>query len=45
VRILKSSLNNSDIESCVTKTVKDWSFPEGTATVPYNRTVHLGAQF
>ena len=45
VRILKSSLNNRELESCVTKAVAGWSFPEGSATVPYMRTVHLGAQF
>lgn len=45
VRILKSSLNNKDIESCVTQEVSSWSFPDGNATVPYMRTVHLGAQF
>jgi outer membrane biosynthesis protein TonB len=45
VRILKSSMNNRDVESCVTQTVSSWSFPEGQATMPYMRTVHLGAQF
>ena len=45
VRVLKSSLSNQDIESCVVKEVTGWSFPEGRSTVPYMRTVHLGAQF
>ena len=45
VRILKSSLNNHDIESCMTQEISGWSFPEGNAKVPYMRTVHLGAQF
>jgi hypothetical protein len=45
VRILKSSLNNHEVESCVTQEVAGWSFPDGNATVPYMRTVHLGAQF
>jgi hypothetical protein len=45
VRILKSTMNNRDVESCVAQHVTAWSFPEGTATVPYMRTVHLGAQF
>jgi outer membrane biosynthesis protein TonB len=45
VRILKSSLNNHDVESCVTQTISQWSLPEGQATMPYTRTVHLGAQF
>ncbi len=45
VRILKSSMNNRDIEGCVTQAIASWSFPEGQATVPYMRTVHLGAQF
>ncbi len=45
VRVLKSAPNNPDIESCVTQQISGWSFPEGQATVPYMRTVHLGAQF
>lgn len=45
VRVLKSSANNRDVESCVTQEVTGWSFPEGNAKVPYMRTVHLGAQF
>ena len=45
VRILKSTLNNHDIESCVAQQLSGWTFPEGKATVPYTRTVHLGAQF
>jgi hypothetical protein len=45
VRVLRSTINNSDIESCVTQQIGGWSFPEGQATVPYMRTVHLGAQF
>ncbi len=45
VRVLKSSANNRDVESCVTQEVSGWSFPEGNAKVPYMRTVHLGAQF
>lgn len=45
VKVLKSTLNNPGIEGCVVKTVSNWSFPEGNATIPYNRTVHLGAQF
>jgi hypothetical protein len=45
VRILKSTLNNADIESCVTAQIGGWSFPEGQSTVPYNRTVHIGAQY
>jgi hypothetical protein len=45
VRVLKSSLNNQNIVSCVTQTVGGWSFPEVSAPVPYMRTVHLGAQF
>ena len=45
VKILKQSINNPDIQSCVTKTVANWSFPEVSAPVPYMRTVHLGAQF
>jgi TonB family protein len=45
VRILKSSLNNHDIENCMTQEIGGWSFPEGNAKVPYTRTVHLGAQF
>lgn len=45
VKVTRTSLNNEAIESCVTKTVKEWHFPEGAAEVPYTRTVHLGAQF
>lgn len=45
VRVLKSSMNNPSIQQCVTQTVTGWSFPELNATVPYMRTVHIGAQF
>ncbi|HEY1586966.1 MAG TPA: AgmX/PglI C-terminal domain-containing protein [Polyangia bacterium] len=45
VRVLKSSANNHDIDSCVTQEIAGWSFPEGNAKVPYMRTVHLGAEF
>ena len=45
VRILKSTINNAGIESCVTASIGNWSFPEGQTSVPYMRTVHLGAQF
>ena len=45
VKITKTSMNNESLEGCVTKTVKEWHFPEGSSEVPYTRTVHLGAQF
>lgn len=45
VKILKTSMNNADIQACVTKTVANWSFPEVSTPVPYMRTVHIGAQF
>jgi hypothetical protein len=45
VRITKSTINNANIESCVTAQIGNWSFPEGQTAVPYNRTVHIGAQF
>ncbi|HEY2745427.1 MAG TPA: AgmX/PglI C-terminal domain-containing protein [Polyangia bacterium] len=45
VRVLKSTANNHDIDSCVTQEIAGWSFPEGNAKVPYMRTVHLGAEF
>jgi hypothetical protein len=45
VKVTKTSMNNESLESCVTRTVKEWHFPEGHAEVPYTRTVHLGAQF
>jgi TonB family protein len=45
VRVLKSTINTPAIDSCVQQQVASWSFPEGQATVPYMRTVHLGAQF
>jgi TonB family protein len=45
VKILHTSLNNRDIETCVVHAVSSWNFPDGQASVPYMRTVHLGAQF
>ena len=45
VKVLKSSAHNNEVESCVTQEIAGWTFPEGNATVPYMRTVHLGAQF
>jgi TonB family protein len=45
VKILKTTLGNQSIESCIIKAVSGWQFPEGNATIPFNRTVHLGAQF
>jgi TonB family protein len=45
VKVLKSSLGNRDVESCVIKEVATWGFPEVPVNTPYMRTVHLGAQF
>ena len=45
VRLLKSTLGNPNIEGCVTQAGGDWTFPDGQTTVPYMRTVHLGAQY
>ena len=45
VKVLKSTMNNADVERCVAQQVAGWSFPEGNTTIPYTRTVHLGAQF
>jgi hypothetical protein len=45
VKIVKTTLNNADIINCVQRAVGTWAFPEGTGTVAYLRTVHLGAQF
>src|SRR3954464_11961453 len=45
VKVINSTLQNQDIESCVVKAVGSWSFPEGAGNMPYHRTVHLGAQF
>ena len=45
VRLLKSTIGNANIEGCVTKQVATWSFADGPTTVPYMRTVHLGAQY
>jgi hypothetical protein len=45
VKVIKSTMNNPSVESCVAQTVGGWSFPEGHASMPYLRTVHLGAQF
>ncbi|HEX4458805.1 MAG TPA: AgmX/PglI C-terminal domain-containing protein [Polyangia bacterium] len=45
VRMLKSTIGNPNIEGCVTKQIATWSFPEGQNTVPYLRTVHLGAEY
>src|SRR4051794_3849142 len=45
VKILQTTLANPSVESCVIKAVSAWQFPEGNASIPVNRTVHLGAQF
>src|SRR4051794_31598136 len=45
VKILQTTLANPNVESCVIKAVAAWQFPEGNASIPVNRTVHLGAQF
>jgi hypothetical protein len=45
VRLLKSTIGNPNIEGCVTKQIATWTFPDGQQTVPYMRTVHLGAQY
>jgi hypothetical protein len=45
VKVLQSSNPNQAVETCVEKTIAGWSFPEGHSTMPYTRTVHLGAQF
>ena len=45
VKIVKSSIASPAIETCVVKTVGNWAFPEGNGSMPYLRTVHLGAQF
>jgi TonB family protein len=45
VRLLKSSIGNADVEQCVVKAVATWAFPEVSASCPYMRTVHLGAEF
>jgi hypothetical protein len=45
VKVLTSTLKNTDIEGCVQKTIAQWSFPEVPEPVPYMRTVHLGAEF
>ncbi len=45
VSVLHSTLNNKDIEGCMTTAVTTWTFPEGTIEIPYRRTVHIGAQF
>jgi hypothetical protein len=45
VKIVKTTINNADIQSCVQSMIVGWDFPEGTGTVAYLRTVHLGAQF
>jgi TonB family protein len=45
VKIVKSTLGNSSVESCVVKSVQSWGFPSGSGSMAYNRTVHLGAQF
>jgi hypothetical protein len=45
VRVLHSSLGNAEIEGCVVKEISTWGFPEMTASCPYRRTIHLGAQF
>jgi hypothetical protein len=45
IRLLKSTIGNTNIEGCVTQQIATWSFPEGPSSVPYMRTVHLGAQY
>jgi TonB family protein len=45
IKILKSTLGNQPIENCVVTAVGSWAFPEGRASMPVTRTVHLGAQF
>jgi hypothetical protein len=45
VKVTKSTLSNEAVESCVTKAIGAWNFPEGASEVPFTRTVHLGAQF
>jgi TonB family protein len=45
VKVLKTSNPNAQVEQCVQKLVGNWNFPEGTSTMPYVRSVHLGAQF
>lgn len=45
VRILKSTMGNPNVESCVTREVGGWTFPEVPSNTPYNRTVHLGPEF
>jgi len=45
IKILSTTIKNPTVEQCVVTAVSGWSFPEGQATVPYMRTVHLGAQF
>jgi TonB family protein len=45
VKVLQSSLKNNQIETCVIHAVSSWTFPDGQTSVPYMRTVHLGAQF
>ncbi len=45
VKVLQASSPNENVERCVEKTIAGWSFPEGRNTLPYSRTVHLGAQF
>jgi hypothetical protein len=45
IKVVKTTLNNADIISCVQQMIGAWDFPEGQGTVAYLRTVHLGAQF
>ena len=45
VKVIKSTLQNQDVETCMVRAVTSWSFPEGPGAMPYTRTVHLGAQF
>lgn len=45
IKIVKTTLNNANVQGCVTQAISGWSFPEGAGTVAYLRTVHLGAQF
>ncbi len=45
VKIVKSSMGNAEVDRCVAATVSKWTFPTVSAELPYDGTVHLGAQF
>ncbi len=45
VKLIKSSMGNAEVDSCVASTAAKWNFPTVSAELPYVGRIHLGAQF